>query len=390
MSSHSLPGAGARLAYLDGARSVLMLLGVVLHAALAYAPHGQWLIADGSQHPFYDWLVELIHLFRMPAFFAISGFFCAMTLSKLSRRTFLRKRLLRIGLPLLTTALLFNLPLSLLLSGIWPKFSPEHADYWLHGRWVMHLWFLWTLVLFFLLSAVSLRLWQPLLQRHRLPAWGLLLVPLLTVIPVAVAKLLPAAYEGVLWLGSPYEWLRDGVWFGLGLILFHWSAWLQQLTTSSRGKLGAALLTVFGFFFATAAGWLAPANLAGKIAVALLSGAAVLASVHLCLSFFHWLFPHDRPWLRKLADSAYSVYLLHHPIAVLLAWGLLSAPLSHWQKYGLVLLPAVALSLLIHQWLILRVPLLRLLLNGVRHPDSGQRRQLATAGNAMPAQRLSE
>lgn len=390
MSSHSLPGAGARLAYLDGARSVLMLLGVVLHAALAYAPHGQWLIADRNQHPFFDWLVEIIHLFRMPAFFAISGFFCAMTLSKLSRTTFLRKRLLRIGAPLLTTALLLNVPLSLLLSELWPKFSPEQTDYWLHGRWVMHLWFLWTLILFFLLTTATVRLWQPLLRRHHLPAWGLLLLPLLTVIPVAVAKVLPAAYQGVLWLGSPYEWLRDGIWFGLGLILFHWSTWLRQLTTATWSKSGASAVIVVGFLFASASGWLHQENLLGKICAALLSGAAVLASVHLCLSFFHWLFPHDRPWLRRLADSAYSVYLLHHPIAVLLAWALLPLSLPHWQKYALVLVPTVTISLLLHQWLVLRVPLLRFLLNGVRSPGSGQAHTLAATSNPVPAQRLSE
>ncbi len=54
-----------------------MLLGIVLHAALSFAPI-PWTVRDSQQNEFYYVLFACIHGFRMPLFFMLSGFFTAM------------------------------------------------------------------------------------------------------------------------------------------------------------------------------------------------------------------------------------------------------------------------------------------------------------------------
>ncbi len=84
---------------LDALRAVAMLLGIVLHAALSFAPI-PWTVKDSQQGEFYLVLFAAIHGFRMPLFFLISGFFTAMLWRKRGLGGLIRQRLNRILMPL--------------------------------------------------------------------------------------------------------------------------------------------------------------------------------------------------------------------------------------------------------------------------------------------------
>ena len=71
------PGVAARRDDLDLVRSLAMLLGIALHAALAYIPGGAWMVSDEQVAPL-GMLVIGVHGFRMQLFFLLSGFFAAM------------------------------------------------------------------------------------------------------------------------------------------------------------------------------------------------------------------------------------------------------------------------------------------------------------------------
>ena len=80
-----------------------MLLGIVLHASLSVAGI-PWMIqsdqsSEGLKHVFH-----FIHVFRMPLFFLLSGYFSVMLWQRRGVRGLARQRLLRIGLPLLIGA----------------------------------------------------------------------------------------------------------------------------------------------------------------------------------------------------------------------------------------------------------------------------------------------
>ncbi|MEL6109891.1 MAG: acyltransferase family protein, partial [Planctomycetota bacterium] len=85
---------------LDALRAIAMLLGIVLHAALSFAPI-PWAVSDSRQHPFFEVLFAFIHGFRMPLFFLISGFFTAMLWRQRGVVALIQHRAKRIALPLL-------------------------------------------------------------------------------------------------------------------------------------------------------------------------------------------------------------------------------------------------------------------------------------------------
>lgn len=77
-----------------------MLLGIVLHAALSFLP-AAWIVTDRNPVPGFGDLVSIIHGFRMPLFFVMSGFFSAMLLHRRGRRALVKHRFFRVLLPLL-------------------------------------------------------------------------------------------------------------------------------------------------------------------------------------------------------------------------------------------------------------------------------------------------
>lgn len=87
-----------------------MLLGIVLHSLMSFMPC-PWPFQDSRQNDLFFIPVAAIHLFRMPLFFLLSGFFAMFVLRKQGLRDMLQHRTQRILLPLLL-ALITIVPLS--------------------------------------------------------------------------------------------------------------------------------------------------------------------------------------------------------------------------------------------------------------------------------------
>jgi len=86
---------------LDALRAAAMLLGIVYHAALAYAAGFGWMIEDPSRSTGLYLFQAAVHGFRMPLFFVVSGFFTALLWRKRGLSAVWKNRLLRIFLPCL-------------------------------------------------------------------------------------------------------------------------------------------------------------------------------------------------------------------------------------------------------------------------------------------------
>ncbi len=88
---------------LDALRAIAMLLGIALHGALSFfpMPDAGWSIHDVRQSSVFGLFTALIHGFRMPLFFLISGFFTAMLWRKRGLRSLLKQRFKRVFLPLM-------------------------------------------------------------------------------------------------------------------------------------------------------------------------------------------------------------------------------------------------------------------------------------------------
>ena len=91
-----------RRSELDALRGFAMLLGVLLHAALAYFPLSHWPVQDrgaaGSEDAWAAFVLVL-HGFRMPLFFLMSGYFSAMLWRRRGLGSLVRHRLRRVAVP---------------------------------------------------------------------------------------------------------------------------------------------------------------------------------------------------------------------------------------------------------------------------------------------------
>lgn len=98
----SAPASIARRHDLDALRAIAMLLGIFLHGAIAYIPMAGegWSVHDPNNSHVFGVLMSIIHGFRMPLFFLISGFFTAMLWRKRGLGSLIKHRLKRILLPL--------------------------------------------------------------------------------------------------------------------------------------------------------------------------------------------------------------------------------------------------------------------------------------------------
>ena len=100
---------------LDALRGFAMLLGIGLHAALSFVP-APWPVQDTRQGEVFGLFLAMIHGFRMPMFFLLSGFFTMMLYRRRGLASTLGQRAARILVPCLL-GLVTVVPLMRLASG---------------------------------------------------------------------------------------------------------------------------------------------------------------------------------------------------------------------------------------------------------------------------------
>ena len=96
----SSPRSFPRRHDLDALRAIAMLLGIALHGLLAYTGF-PWAVQDANQAPWLGAVFAMIHGFRMPLFFLVSGFFTAMLWRKRGLQSLINHRFKRILIPCL-------------------------------------------------------------------------------------------------------------------------------------------------------------------------------------------------------------------------------------------------------------------------------------------------
>lgn len=376
-ASQALPGDRPHMGYMDAARSILIMLGVALHAGNIYAAGGNWLVNDTDSR-FCALLTDFLHLFRMPAFFIISGFFCAYTLSKYTPARFLRVRMTRLVVPFLAAALTLNVAQILVsqhvrLAGVRPLAQPVTLSFLFSSDWVHHLWFLLNLIVYFLLvvalaaTPATKRLldrltgWlEPRLRPNPLTWLGLVVLPACAIVALHVlAWLVPALHRDFLWFGPPLTLLYYAVFFGLGLILCRFRVLFDLFMKPSIGL--AALLPAAAFTCMA----LAPGHgLIQQAAFRFTHALSVILLCQLVLLLFKLVANRPSRTFLYLADASYSIYLFHHIVVVLAGIALLALPLAPALEFLIVTAVTVVVSLAIHHFVVLRVPLVRFLFNG--------------------------
>lgn len=313
-----------------------MLLGVLLHSAVAYMPtkvtHMLWPVAEGQT----SWVCDVVfwgtHTFRLPLFFFLSGFFTEQLFQARGPRGFIEQRVRRLLIPYLgaavtvlpATLLVFSLGWVIAARCTWeqlrhpltPFDSELQANFFNPG----HLWFLLDLMILTVAyclcrmelseqhsSEHSRRIWS-------LGAWG---TPILVAAPSAM----------LLW-GSPRSltefhnsFLPDserllyyGLYFTIGAAAYRMRDSFvvairhPRLHLSMAAVAVTASLLVFRPVVAESAGlWTRGLY---SWSVALSAWCSILGLLGVVIRA-----PRaDRASIRYLADASYWMYLVHLPI----------------------------------------------------------------------------
>src|ERR1700682_6206284 len=91
--------APTRFHSLDSLRAVMMLLGIYLHVVVAYSNVGGWPYKQPELTGVLNITLGFIHIFRMPVFYVMAGFFAALLYARRGLKLFLDNRIKRVLIP---------------------------------------------------------------------------------------------------------------------------------------------------------------------------------------------------------------------------------------------------------------------------------------------------
>jgi peptidoglycan/LPS O-acetylase OafA/YrhL len=363
---------------MDALRASTMFLLVPVHAAGMLSINGH----EGAWATVLYWIV---HVFRMPLFFAMSGFFLAMMLGRKGLAGTARNRSARIAVPL-ALGMITLVPLMMLVAQLTGTASltpiehavPEGSPFTFE---LSFLWFLWYLLIVDG-AAIALYLWAPgLLTRAGLALRRLIMRPLGGILILALVTAI-ALWPEAQWMATPSAgYIPDpaamayyALFFGFGAALHtHWdlvvaagdNAW-RWLACALAAALPAALL--FGFHNSPT-GSSPVVHGAALLIYAIATWSSLIALVGLANRYLN----RSRPALRYLADSSYWIYLSHLPPMILVLALLEPAALGTAPTFLLVTAASIAASLVTYP-LFVRYTVIGRLLNGRRIRTRPRRR----------------
>ena len=382
-----------RLHGLDALRGIALVLGVVVHASMAFLPGAQyfWVAHDTQPEAALGLAFFVPHMFRMLLFFLLAGFFGRLALHRLGLRGFIKDRARRIALPLFggwwmsLTAIVLVLAWGAMLAngGSLPKENPPGPAFTPGDFPLTHLWFLYVLLLCYggalLVRGVALLVDKNEQLRaliDRIMRWLMNpFAPALLAVPLAASLFFQSKWFA--WFGIPtpdqslYPNLPAIIGFGsaftLGWLLHRQPELLRALERRWIFNLTLAIAaTAICLSLTSVSPFLVPAKrdmqgLAYAVSYAIGGWSWSFALIGLCLRFLSGFSPARR----YLADASYWIYLAHLPLVMALQVAMTRVEWSAWVEFPLVLAISMTLLLASYHWLV-RGRWLGNLLNGKR------------------------
>jgi peptidoglycan/LPS O-acetylase OafA/YrhL len=383
-----------RLHGLDALRGGALLLGVVLHASMNYMQPPIWLFPDDQTSPVASVLFFAIHLFRMTTFFLIAGLFAHMLLGRRGTWGFIKDRLGRIAGPLFGLWwVVFPAFIAVIVwkaaldnGGVIPTDGPPPPPLTLETFPLLHLWFLWVLLLiyaaFLLLRAPFAALDRDGVVGRALDRLTGLLIgpwsPAVMAAPLALALWFTPDWYAFFGIPTPDKGfvpniaavVAFGTAFAVGVLLDRRRDLLGRIerlwpvfTVVALGS-GAGALVLSGGPVPELVPMTDPSL---KAATACVYAFAVFASTFALTALALRFLSGYSAVRRYLADASYWIYIVHLPLVMVGQVLMLDAPLPWWGKLTGVVLGVMAVSLLSYE-LLVRHTFIGKGLNGRRIP----------------------
>ncbi|MGJ8662429.1 MAG: acyltransferase family protein [Marinicella sp.] len=361
-----------RYHYMDNLRALAMLLGVVFHASLAYSPmmHFFWLTAD-QQSEAIDVFAWFTHLFRMPLFFLIAGFFSVYLIQKRGLTRFLMNRGLRVLLPFLIflPLVLWAIIAAITWAGVHIE-KPSPALYFILNSMnsevaanqpinTSHLWFLYYLCFFYLVLLVMwmLKIIQSTALSSFMRPWVVVVIIPLILIPVFYH--LPAPHPApetlmpLLWPFALY-----GLFFLFGALLFKHQSLIKSLDRHLLWMLAAGIGSYVYVAYRMPAAY-------GTLLMAIAESFTAWYMTLSCLIMGHKWLNQKQQVVRYIADSSYWIYLIHIPVLFMVQFVFLDIQWNLWVEFLLSTLITFAIGISSYALLVRWTPI-GWLLNGKR------------------------
>ena len=378
---------------LDALRGFAMILGIVLHAALPYIPNVEafW-PTDGRSSQVINAIFQFIHVWRMPLFFILAGFFANLLISKKSWKFWWGNRLLRIGLPIAVFSPLMSLTVPWIFKyGVTGEFYFFYSE---EGQ-PFHLWFLWHLLIFVVCTAVltpvyvlgvaafngldriGLGFIGTILRRSKSLVSRGMFRPRFPLVFILLCTVINLPTEGRL-IVNP---IAGGVYFVLGYSLYGNTSLVTFLKAQWRyyfflGLVGFTLFLV-----------LESRDLVNDIYSTKLDGNEYLRTISesvpailifiktVCAVLFSYAFiglsekrfGSYNAKLRFVSDGAYWMYLIHLPIVTFITFLMFKWPIPIEIKFLLAIAATSIICLGSYKYLV-RSTFIGILLNGKHHP----------------------
>jgi peptidoglycan/LPS O-acetylase OafA/YrhL len=378
--------ATVRYHSLDALRGTMMLLGIYLHATVAYSRYGNWPWKDGSTTGIFDVSLGLIHVFRMPVFYLIAGFFASLLLERHGAAGFLKNRMVRILVPFAAGwAVLFPLVTALATTAMSleePGAIPaKYMRFFSSGEVLrhldpMHLWFLEYLLIFYGIALFAIPL------ARRLPAVVAEVERFFRVVvtsasgPLILAAItFPALcfmQEGA--LDDPSSFAPEArilmtylAFFAFGWLLYRNQSFPSLRRTAFFLVLGLASALLGFYFIWQSAQSTQPQALVWFLGSAWFLGLSMWLFTFGFLGLYLHLLERPVPWIRYLSDSSYWLYLMHMPVLLVFQIAVAGTGWPAGVK-ALVVLAASVPSLLASYHVFVRFTWIGAILNGRRYP----------------------
>ncbi len=378
-----------RYHYMDNLRALAMLLGVFFHAAIAYSPifNDIWLPSNTSNSVAMDSVAWFTHLFRMPLFFLIAGFFSCYMIEKRGIGGLLKNRALRVLLPFIVFLPIIIISFVVLVG--WTLENIENLSPILQFVGMManvpdapappltttHLWFLYNLIQFYLVYALLHRIsilsmgWTRILgdTKFVLLALPLLMVPAL----FSQSSPYPAPEQFV-----PQLWSFGyfGVFFLIGSHMFKNQALIDNVKPYAPWLLLSSIV-LYVFVYRDL-----PTTISLQDALAFQGGPSpswshfgisvleAYISVHMtlvCLVVGKALLDKASVTFRFIADSSYWVYIIHLPVLWAIQFRLLDTDWNLWIEFAISSFGTLIIGLFTYVVLVRHTPI-GWMLNGKR------------------------
>lgn len=380
---------------MDAVRAIAMLLGIVLHAAIPYkfTPSSPWPVDNAVHSIYYNYLYLFIHSFRMQLFFVVAGFFARFLYLKIGRKAFIRHRFRRIVRPFII-CLISIAPLSML-----PFFYYQHAlqyrqltfsqnlksvaHYIVQWNGMVHLWFLYYLIIFYIMMLMMQTLSTRLKVIYPIPA----LFKKLLIFPKAITLfilLIPVFLMTCLFQNLPLEPYTGfkpdlplltyyGFFFTIGY--FVQSFYMNRLEVFTKKSV---LYFIIGITLTPLVGQLdllqsSYSSLGLFLTIRILFSIQTISLVFGFLGAFIKYLNTENYSLRYISDASYWMYLVHMPIVVWVEIWLIGSPVAPIFRFWIVTLAGIVVPLVTYA-LFVRYTFIGKALNGPRFKRNQQKK----------------